>query len=70
MFHLGCDKSLLDCNSICFTLNRSEGNTSFGCKCPGAMKKVKDILLSVLLEEGETMNSTTVSASVRMEWLS
>uniref|UniRef100_A0A0A9SFH3 Uncharacterized protein n=1 Tax=Arundo donax TaxID=35708 RepID=A0A0A9SFH3_ARUDO len=57
MFHLGCDNSLLDSNSICFAINRWENNTCYVCKCPGAMKKVKDILLSVSLEEGEMANS-------------
>ena len=47
MFHLGCDKSLVDDDRIRFTHNRWEDNASFGCKCPRVMKKVKDTLLPV-----------------------
>ncbi|WVZ64778.1 hypothetical protein U9M48_014252 [Paspalum notatum var. saurae] len=47
MFHLGCDKSLVDGNCIRLTCSRWEDNAPFGCKCPRVMKKVKDTLLPV-----------------------
>ena len=71
MFHLGCDKSLVDDDRIRFTHNRWEDNASFGCKCPRVMKKVKDTLLSVSANgagEGEMVYSSMKMLLLPPEW--